>query len=440
MLDQANPFYSHLLSHFEARKELDPLASWRNKGWQRLADLGGLPDKSLSSFQYVPLREFYGHTFEMVKDSKCCLADVQRLVYPECAHSYFVFVDGVLRLDLSDLSALPSSVILLPLHEAERKFAHLLNHRLNTAIEKEKDPFAALNLALHTQGAFLSVPPQVEIKTPIQCVYISTENKLSAPRLHLFVGAQAQVKWICSSSNSTAHFSNTHTDLVLEEGARFQAVHVVRPNESSWHFESFRATVKKDAELSCLSVTTGSKTVRQDFRIALAGHGASASLQGIAMLKDKNHSHVHVHMDHQAPHTQSSQLFKGVLCDVSHSSFEGKIYVHEQAQKTQAYQLNKHLILGKHAQVFAKPNLEIFADDVKASHGATVAQIDPAQLFYLKTRGIDQALAKNLLVSAFAQEILTQISHLSIAQEMQILLNDYLKFKDVGNSEQNSGI
>jgi Fe-S cluster assembly protein SufD len=432
-------FHSHLLSHFEARKGLDALVSWRNLGWDLLNALG-LPDKSLSSFQYVPLREFYALTFEMSQDAECSLEDVQRLVYPECTHSYFVFVDGTLRLDLSDLSALPPSIILLPLHEAQRKFAHLLNHRLNTAISEEKDPFAALNLALHTQGAFLSIPPNTELKMPIQCVHVSTEKKLSAPRLHLFIGAHSQVKWISTSLSSPAHFCNTFTDLTLEEGARFQSVQILRPDEQSWHFESLRATVKKDAELSCLSMTTGSKTVRQDYRVALVGQGASATLQGIAMLKNKNHSHVHVHMDHQAPHTHSSQLFKGVLCELSQSSFEGKIYVHPAAQKTQAYQLNNHLILGKHAQAFAKPNLEIFADDVKASHGATVAQIDPAQLFYLNTRGIDNALAKNLLVSAFAQEILTQISHLSIAQEMQILLNDYLKCKEVGNSEQNSGI
>ncbi len=423
-------FASNLRSHFEARKSQDLLDSWRQKGWERLNVLG-LPDKTHSAFQYVPLRELYTHSFERPQEREVSKEEILSAVYPECRASYVVFVDGSLRTDLSDLSGLPSSIILLPLADAFSTYGNILNFRLQKTLTDEKDPFAALNLALHPKGGFLFIPPQLELKTPIQCVHVSSSESatalLSHPRLHVFIGAHSRVKWICSSSGNSAHFFNHYTDVSIEEGASFHSVQVILPQENSWHFETLRATVKKDGQLNALSVTTGAKTVRQDFRVALVAPGASAKLQGIAMLNKSCHSHVHVLMDHQAPHTESSQLFKGILNHLSRSSFEGKIYVHPEAQKTQAYQLNNHLILEEGAMAYAKPNLEIFADDVKASHGATVAQIDPTQLFYLKTRGIDQQLAKQLLISGFCQELLTQIPHLSIAQEMQRMLTSFLR-------------
>lgn len=429
---QDTPFLSQLRRHFESSCKKDPLDLWRTKGWEHLSKLG-LPSKSQGAFQYVPLREFYTHSFEPTRTNSIEKEEVLQSIYPECRHSYLVFVDGHLRLDWSDLSGLPPQIVLLPLAQAFRTYGNILNSRLSQSLHEEKDPFAALNLSLHADGAFLFIPPKIELAQPIQCLHFFSSADsalgLAMPRLHLFLGAHSRLKWICSSHQQTSQWFNGYTDVVVEEGAHFQAINLIFPQDTGWHFHALRATVKQAGCFSSTSITTGAKTVRQDYRIALTAPNATAKLQGIGMLTNSCHAHTHVFMDHQAPHTQSTQLFKGVLNDYSHCSFEGKIYVDPEAQKTEAYQLNNHLVLSDQAVANAKPNLEIFADDVKASHGATVAQIDPAQLFYLQTRGIDNALAKTLLISGFCQEILTQIPYLSIAQEMQSLLRNFLQLK-----------
>ncbi|MES2122471.1 MAG: SufD family Fe-S cluster assembly protein, partial [Chlamydiota bacterium] len=171
------------------------------------------------------------------------------------------------------------------------------------------------------------------------------------------------------------------------------------------------ATLKKDARLQSFTLTSGAKSVRHSYGVQLNGENAEAELKGLSMLSGNRTSHAHVKMVHAAERTRSMQKFKTVLSDASQSSFEGKILVHAIAQKTEAYQLNNSLILSPGAVANCKPNLEIFADDVKASHGATISQIDPQQLFYLTTRGIDEKTARELLVQGFCREMTDQLPY-----------------------------
>ena len=195
----------------------------------------------------------------------------------------------------------------------------------------------------------------------------------------------------------------------------------------AWHLDAFRATLKRDSYLKTVSVTEGGMTVRNDYRITLAGENAEALLNGIWMLSDKREAHANIFIDHQAPICRSFQLFKDVLTDFSRSSFEGKIMVRQAAQKTEAFQLNNNLLLNDHAHADSKPNLEIFADDVKASHGATFGQLDPDQLFYLKTRGFSDETAKNLLIYGFCEQVIELIPILSLRQEFSHLVRNYLR-------------
>jgi Fe-S cluster assembly protein SufD len=181
------------------------------------------------------------------------------------------------------------------------------------------------------------------------------------------------------------------------------------PDTESWAFTNVRATLRKESSYKLLTYTRGSKSVRQDYQFSLLGEGALVELKGLAELSGQRQAHTSVLVDHQAPHTRSQQLYKQILTDAAQGSFMGKILVQPLAQQTQAYQLNKNLILSPRAQSFSKPNLEIFADDVKASHGATVSQLDEAQLFYLKTRGLSDDEARALLISGFSKEIISQI-------------------------------
>ncbi len=171
-------------------------------------------------------------------------------------------------------------------------------------------------------------------------------------------------------------------------------------------------------------------TVRTDYHVILAGENAEALLNGVWMLADKREAHIHIFIDHQAPQCRSYQLFKGVLNDFSRSSFEGKIMVRQAAQKTEAFQLNNNLLLNDHAHADSKPNLEIFADDVKASHGATVGQLDIEQLFYMKTRGFPEEEAKNLLIYGFAEQVIQMIPLESLRNSISERVARYIRKKN----------
>jgi Fe-S cluster assembly protein SufD len=237
------------------------------------------------------------------------------------------------------------------------------------------------------------------------------------------------VRLISTQKNlaTSGYFVNQVSEFVIDEGAHVHYTQVLcDEHPQAWHLDAVRATLKRDSTLKTVCVTEGSTTVRTDYKIALTGENAEALLNGVCMLSDKREAHAHIFMEHQAPFCRSFQLFKSVLNDFSRSSFEGKIMVRQAAQKTEAFQLNNNLVLNDHAHADSKPNLEIFADDVKASHGATVGQLDADQLFYMKTRGFSDAEAKNLLVYGFCEQVIEMIPLPSLREEISAKARKYL--------------
>jgi Fe-S cluster assembly protein SufD len=205
-------------------------------------------------------------------------------------------------------------------------------------------------------------------------------------------------------------------DIALEEQAFFSHLEISQTNIL---LSDFKATLKANATLKHVALTKSGYLTRNRLGVALLGEGADALLQGLWNLGENHQCHTHARVEHVAPSCHSLQKFKGVLQGQSQSSFEGKIYVHPEAQKTQAYQLNHNLLLSEGAISNAKPNLEIFADDVKASHGATMSEVDEEQLFYLQSRGLTKEMSRKLLVQGFIQEIVDQIPYPSIRHGFQ---------------------
>ncbi|MFS8563965.1 MAG: Fe-S cluster assembly protein SufD [Rhabdochlamydiaceae bacterium] len=417
-------FYSNMTSLLAQVKEALPLKVLRERAFDHFLELG-LPEKSGGAFQYVPLKALCKDTFSVTHSHSFSKEEIEMLIYPEAKDSCLVFVNGFFDPTLSQLSALPKQVVVMPLGEAMRSYGTFLQNRWSKTLREDTDPFAILNLALHPQGAFIYVPPKVVCTTPIQCLFLTTDGgQLSLPRLQLFVASHAEIKLITSATGPG--FSNSVIDVALEDSARFSCLEVSSSIEGR-SFSAVKATLKRDSYLSALTLYPRRELTRHSFQIALIGENAEALVQGGWMLKGKEETHVHVLMRHEAPSCRSMQKFKGVLDDVSRSSFEGKIFVTPDAQKTEAYQLNNNLILGEHAVANSKPNLEIFADDVKASHGATVSELDCEQLFYLTSRGIPRDVAKNLLVQGFIGELIQQAVYPSIIhQELTHVKNSFL--------------
>lgn len=361
------------------------------------------------AFQYVPLREFYAVQFQSSPD-----LNEHVKPYPESAQSYIVFVNGVFNLELS---VLPPQIVVLPLSEAKKSYGHFLKAR--AAKNTLEDPFVQFNETHHSEGAFVYVPPKTKLEAPVQVIHLY--NNSCYPRIQVLLGADAKIDWITTrvSTNQSPVWCSDVLDVALEDNAAFSHYDLLQVSPDNWYFEAIRCTLKTGSKFDSISFTQGAKSVRQDYRIHLLGENASANIQGVAILNENRQSHTHVLMQHMAPHCHSNQMFKNILHDNSRSSFQGKIFVHPKAQKTQAYQINNNLLLGQHAIANSKPNLEIFADDVKASHGATVGQLDKEELFYLRTRGLPEELANQFLIKGFFRQIIDQIPYASIRESLQ---------------------
>lgn len=386
------PFPHSLQTVFDQFSHEDPLYALRKRAWEQLR----LPTRDSEQYRYIKLKKLYEQEF--------CLPESVEVPFVADSDHYLVFVNGQFQDDLSEYEGLE----VLPLNEAIAAFGAYLSNRLSKSIKEEADPFALMNVALHSQGAFLYLPPKTVLDSPVHIINITNVEHpaLIMPRIHLFAGAQAQCDFFTTHLHLSGsdYFQNSVIDISVEEGARVSLTQISEGHKG-FVFDAVRAQLKRNSFLNCVSATNGSPCHRQDYRVALVGEGSEARLNGVWQLKESAEAHVNVVIEHQAPSCCSRQLFKGVLSDFSRSSFEGKIVVRKEAQKTDAFQLNNNLLLGEHAQAFSKPNLEVFADDVKASHGATIGQLREEELFYMAARGIDAKSAQKLLTTSFCREV-----------------------------------
>lgn len=415
--------FQEMLARLYGEIEQEPaLQKIRAKAWDHFLELG-LPTRRTESYRYTRLRSLYSRSLSSAKAQDISKEALQAAIYPECRGSHIVFVNGAFQPQLSQLENLPKKVVLSLLTDATRTFGAFIQNQWARSLKEETDPFSALNAALHSGGCFLYVPPKTIVEAPVQILNVTAaDHALLQPRLHCFVGSQSQIDLY----NTHFHLSgsgnilNQVIDLTIEEEAHVRCIQMALiEQEDAWHMEALRAHLKRNSSLKTVSATLGSATVRQDYHVMLTGENSEADLKGVWMLSQKREAHTHVIVDHQAPFCRSSQLYKGVLNDFSHSSFEGKILVRQAAQKTEAFQANHNLLLSDRAMADSKPNLEIFADDVKASHGATVGQLDKEQLFYMESRGFSEAAAKDILVSGFCKEVLDAIPLPSLAKRFK---------------------
>lgn len=423
---EVEPFFQVLEKVFCETSREAPLASFQEKAWGRFVE-SGLPTRKDDVFRYVKLHLLYRHSYRAAAMKSVDAEAIAPHIYPESRQSLLVFVNGHFAPQLSRTEGLPGKIVISSLSAAMRPYGALLTNRMTKNIKEEKDPFALLNLAMHGEGAFVYLPPGTHCQAPVQILYVTSEDNapvITLPYLQLFVGASAEIEILSSharlSPGSGPLCINQRVDLTIEENAHVRYVQAdTHVSEAVWHFDALRATLKKASTLTSIAVSNGSESVRNDYRIVLTGEGGDAHLNGMWLSKERREVHQHIFIDHQAPNCTSRQLFKGVLFDQSHSSFEGKIMVRQAAQETNAFQLNNNLILGEGASAESKPNLEIFADNVKASHGATVGQLEKEELFYLQSRGFSLRDAQQLLVKGFCQEVIDMIRVSSLRKSIE---------------------
>jgi Fe-S cluster assembly protein SufD len=342
-----------------------------------------------------------------------------------------VFVNGHFVPSLSDLSLLPESVVLCGLQEALHTEAEAMKLHLMQPVSIDRHPFSYLNSALLTDGLFLHVPKNIQIKTPIHVLYWHTnaDNVVTCPRNLIIadVGSDVTLLEEHVSDGAGSYFCNIQTDIHADTNAAVNYYKIQNESLQATHIAQTFIHQKQDARVTMCSLEIGARLARDDVYVNLNERGAECSINGFYVLNhDGQHIDNHIQIDHIAPHGNSKMMYKGILDKKSHGVFNGKIFVHPGAQKTQSNQANHNLLLSSSAEMDTKPEFEIYADDVKCAHGDTVGQLDTESLFYLRSRGIDKDAALKLLTRAFADDVMSRITHPAIAQYMTELLSETL--------------
>ncbi|MEP6743603.1 MAG: Fe-S cluster assembly protein SufD [bacterium] len=406
-------------------------ASWlerlRENAMERFLELG-FPSVKEEEWKYTNVAAIARADFKPAVSpeatSKPDAAELKQLnAVSEAQTSQMVFIDGALRNDLSSLSALPEQVVAIDLAQAitDQRYSEIVRTHLARQADYVINGFTALNTAFINHGAFVYIPKGVNVEAPIHLLFLAaSERTASFPRVLVVAeeNSSATVVENYVSGETNEYLTNAVVEVVLKEGARLEHYKVQRESVEAFHIATTAVGLGRNASYDATTITFGAKLSRHDIVVTMDHEGAECWVDGLYLVTGEQHADTHSVIDHRQPQCTSHQLYKGILDGKSRAVFNGKVFVRHNAQKTDAMQTNKNLLLSNEARVDTKPQLEILADDVKCAHGAAVGQIDEDELFYLETRGIHPDLGRNLLTYGFAEEVIAKIKLDSIRQQL----------------------
>lgn len=340
-------------------------------------------------------------------------AALARLVAAESARNCLVFVNGEFS-DLSRTAGLPAGVVAVSLAAALARQPDHVEPHLARLARYDENPFTALNTAFLKDGAFVHVPRGVAVAEPIHLVFVSTANgepAVAYPRNLVVAGAGSRVTLVESyvGRDGDVYFTNAVTEVVVEQDAVVDHYKLQREGRDAFHVATMQIQQERGSNFSSHAVTLGGAITRNDVNAYLGAENCEATLNGLYLGTGRQLIDNHTRIDHARPHCASHELYKGILDGHARGVFNGKIFVHQDAQKTDAKQTNKTLLLSGDAVIDTKPQLEIYADDVKCTHGATIGQLDANALFYLRSRGLALEAARSLLTYAFANDVIERV-------------------------------
>jgi Fe-S cluster assembly protein SufD len=321
-------------------------------------------------------------------------------------------VNGSFDAGLSDVGELPAGVRVGSLADAIEQSPGLVETHLGRYAGFREQAFVALNTALFRDGAFIYVPRGKVVESPIHIVYLATQDErpiASHVRNLYVVDENAHATIVESYAGAGRYFTNTVTEIVVGVNANLDHYKVQQESESAYHVATQQLEQAGPSVFTSHSISFGGALVRNDINGRLGGEHIESTINGLYVVNGRQHVDNHTAIDHAMPNCNSHELYKGIMDGSSTGVFNGKIFVRQDAQKTDAKQTNQNLLLSRDAVIDTKPQLEIFADDVRCTHGATVGQLDSDALFYLRSRGIGEAEARSMLVYAFARDVLDRI-------------------------------
>ena len=416
---QENENYISSFASFEtSRASNDP--AWLNKlrrsAWDRFLQLG-FPTTHDEEWRFTSVAPITKVPFKLAADatdpSSAALASFTFGTWPGIQ---LVFVNGAYSAALSSNPVQPNGVFAGSLADALEKQANRVQPHLAHYASVSGEAFAALNTAFISDGAFVYLPKGCVVEEPIHLLFLSagdkTGPKVCHPRVLVLAEANSQAQILESYGSlgeGSTRFTNTVTELVAEENAFVDHYKLQRESLESFHISTVQVQLGRGANVSTQSISLGGSLVRNHVNAVLDGEGGEATLNGFYLVNGRQHVDNHTSIDHAKPHCNSHELYKGILDGRARGVFNGRIIVRPDAQKTDSKQTNKNLILSEEALVNTNPQLEIYADDVKCTHGATIGQLDGDAIFYLRSRGIDLESARHLLTYAFAGDFIHRL-------------------------------
>ena len=409
------------------------LRDLRERAFARFCEVG-FPTTKHEDWRFTNVNAIAQAPFQLARDAQRSGAvygdtlDACRIPGAACQ---LVFVNGRFAPRLSDLGSLPQGVLAGSLAQAIGRDGGSLEAHLGRYVNIDRDSFCALNTAFIEDGAYVYLPRRTVLEAPICFLFISVpgdEPEMSNPR-NLIVAEDATEASIVEdyvSLGSGVFFSNVVTELVAGEDAVISHYLIEREDRQAFNVSTLRTQQARSANVSSHSVLLGGGLVRNNVHPVLGGEGGECLINGLFIGNGRQHMDNYMLVEHASPHCSSRQFYNGILDGHSHGVFHGRIIVHKDAQKTDAKQTNRNLLLSDDAQIDTKPQLEIYADDVKCTHGATIGQVDENALFYMRSRGIEEASARGLLLLAFANECLARMKCQPIRDYLQDLVPGWL--------------
>lgn len=353
-------------------------------------------------------------------DSTLKIEDIQHFFLDD-AKNRLVFVDGHFSQPLSAIAE-PAALIAGNLSALLSAQASTLESHLGQYVPFDHNVFAALNTAFLQDGAVVIVPKNTVIAEPVHLLFIATQHEVTSyPRCLLIGEAGSHVTLIEDyvTLQHAAYITNSVTEISLAANAQAKHIRVQRESAKAFHFANCAVSLAHASNYQSVSISLGSQISRYNLDVRLTDEAAECTIDGLTLISDRQLADTHTCIDHVKPNGTSHQQHKCIADNAAHAVFNGKIIVRPQAQRTNSSQSSRNLLLSKTAQVDTKPQLEIFADDVKCSHGATVGQLDQEEIFYLRSRGLSETAARNLLAYAFGAEIISRIPVSSLRQQLE---------------------
>ena len=430
----AEPFLEKF-RHFELEPQPPAwLLPLRKAGMARFSELGfpTVHDEDWRFTNVAPLARLPFKPMPESADGAAARAALERYVFAHLPGSRLVFVNGHFNAALSAVPGLPAGVKVASLAAALAADSGFIEKQLGRFALTEGNSFAALNQAFFLDGGYVHIPAHQTVAEPIQLIFISTAKHTGdtiQPR-NLIVaeaGSKATVIESYLAADDVAYFTNAVTEIVAGDNAALEHVKFQDEAPDAFHLATIVGNFGRASHVQVHSFALGAKLSRNNIRARLAGEGLECILNGLYLTRGEQLADHHMIVEHAQPHCASHEYFNGILDDKSRGVFHGRIYVHPAAQKTDAKQTNKNLLLSDDATADTKPQLEIYADDVKCTHGATVGQLNDESIFYLRSRGLGKDTARRMLIHAFAGEIIARVKHDAVREELDKVIWDRLE-------------